>query len=102
MIQCSAETMPDWINTSKRLLSLNGDFSKHTRVEAHSNSVCLGLCRISNATRDPILWMHRVCKILKKELNLQLQLPNRPAEMISDFPLVRFPSFKLRNLGLVP
>ena len=32
--------------------------------------------------------MHRVCKILKKELSLQLKLPSKPSELVSDFPLV--------------
>ena len=44
--------------------------------------------RLSNAAKDPIWWMHRVCKILKKELSLQLKLPSKPSELVSDFPLV--------------
>jgi hypothetical protein len=53
-------------------------------------SVLLTLCRhsASNAAKDPILWMHRVCKILKKELSLQLKMPSKPSELVSDFPLV--------------
>jgi hypothetical protein len=50
----------------------------------------LGDDRVSNAAKDPVLWMHRICKILKKELSLQLRLPVKPAEMLNEFPLVCF------------
>ena len=51
-----------------------------TLIISHFTGVC-------NAARDPICWMHRVCKILKNELGLQLKIPGKPSEMISEFPL---------------
>ena len=60
-------------------------------------SVLLTSCchSASNAAKDPILWMHRVCKILKRELSLQLKLPSKPSELVSDFPLVSTPALSL-------
>lgn len=51
-----------------------------TLIISHFTGVC-------NAAKDPIVWMHRICKILKQELKLQLRLPHKPSEMVSEFPL---------------
>ena len=53
-----------------------------TLIISHFTGVC-------NAARDPICWMHRVCKILKNELGLQLKIPGKPSEMISEFRIGR-------------